>query len=241
LSEPKLPEKYEDLAGLIEHALLRTELPEEEVVRACGAAKHYQIASVILRPSDVELGARAITGSSVRAGAEAAGPHGYSATSAKLYEARDLLRRGAQEIDTVMNTGKLVSRQFQYLETELLQMAESCHQSGAVLKVNLESEYLTEELKIVACRVARRAGADFIGTTKAEDVPLLKTHSRDRLKIKMSLAHSDLDTLIALRDAGCLRIQVNDPRAVLDAWKAKLAEAEAAKPQTEKANISERS
>ncbi len=164
-----------------------------------------------------------MTGSDVRLAALVDSPYGYSTTAAKLYAARDLLRRGPQEIDTVMNTGKLVSRQFQYLETELLQMAEACHQSGALLKVSLESEHLTEELKIVACRIARRAGVDFIGTNKLEDVALLESHSRDRLKIKSSAPIADLEAALSARAAGCSRIELAAPAAILEAWKAKVA------------------
>ena len=231
MTEPKLPEKYEDLAGLLEYALIQPELTEEDIARGCGLAKHYQIASVLLRPCDVDLAARWLAGSGVRVASIASGPHGYAATSAKLFEARDLLRRGVQEVDTVMNTGKLISRQFQYLETELLQMADSCHESGAVLKISLESEFLTEELKIVACRVARRAGADYIGTNKLEDLAILHAHSRDRLKIKASVAQSDLDAILAFRDAGCTRIQLIDLATPLEAWKAKLAADEAARAE----------
>jgi deoxyribose-phosphate aldolase len=133
------------------------------------------------------------------------------------------LRRGVQEIDTVMNTGKLVSRQFQYLETELLQMADACHQSAALLKVNLESEFLTEELNIIACRIARRAGADYIGTSKLEDVPLLLSHSRDRLKIKCHAPIADLDSALAFQSAGCVRIELTEPVGILEAWRQKLA------------------
>jgi len=231
LSEPKLPEKYEDLAGLIEYALIRPELSEEDIARGCDLAKLYQVASVILRPCDVDLAARWLAGSGVRVASLASVPHGYAATSAKLFEARDLLRRGVQEVDTVMNTGKLISRQFQYLETELLQMADSCHETGAVLKISLESDYLTEELKIVACRVARRAGADYIGTNQLEDLPILHAHSRDRLKIKASISQSDLETVLAFRDAGCTRIQLSDLKTPLDAWKVKLAADEAARAE----------
>jgi deoxyribose-phosphate aldolase len=226
LSNPPAPESvatYADLASLIEYALTRSELSEEDVARGCQIAKQYGVASVIVRPSDVDSVARWVAGSLVRLDALVDTPHGYSTTAAKLYAARDLLGRGVQEIDTVMNTGKLVSRQFQYLETELLQMAESCHQSGALLKVNLESEHLTEELKIVACRVARRAGADYIGTNKLEDVAFLQSHSRDRLKIKSSAPIADLETALSARDAGCSRIELAEPVAVLEAWKAKVA------------------
>ncbi len=214
---------YPDLAGLIEWELTRSQLSEADVANGCELAKKHGVASVIVRPSDVDLAARWMAGSGVRLGTLADSPHGYSTTAAKTYAARDLLRRGVQEIDTVMNTGKLVSRQFQYLETELLQMADACHQSGALLKVNLESEFLTEELNIIACRIARRAGADYIGTNKLEDVALLQSHSRDRLKIKCQAPIADLDKALAFRDTGCARIEIAEPVAILEAWKVKLA------------------
>jgi deoxyribose-phosphate aldolase len=219
LSNPEPSPTYADLAGLIEYAVTRSELTETDVSRACDLAKLHGVASVIVRASDVDLAARWMTGSGVRLGTLVDTPHGYSTTAAKTYAARDLLRRGVQEIDTVMNTGKLISRQFQYLETELLQMADACHQSAAVLKVNLESEFLTEELNIIACRIARRAGADYIGTNKLEDVAILLSHSRDRLKIKCHAPIADLESALAFRDAGCGRIQLGEPVAVLEAWR----------------------
>ena len=209
-----------DLAPLLESVLTRTELSEEDVIRACDQAKQLGIAAVIVRPSDVDTVARRLQGSSVMLGAVVDSPHGYSTTAAKTYAASDLLRRGVRQIDTVMNTGKLISRQFQFLEMELLQMAESCHESGAVLAVDLESEHLNEELKILACRIARRAGADSIGTSRLEDIPLLASHSRDRLKIKSCAPGADLDQVLAFRDAGCARVQVSDPAAILEAWQA---------------------
>ena len=215
--------KYEDLALLIEYALVQPELSEEDVSRGCNAAKKYGVAAVVIRPSDVDLVARWLPGSVLHLSAITGTPHGYSTTAAKLYEARDLLRRGVHQLDTVMNTGKLLSRQFQYLETELQQMADSCHQSGAVLAVNLESAFLNEELKILACRIARRAGVDYIGTNDLADVPFLRTHSRDRLKIKSCGPVPDLATALAFRDAGCSRIQMTDPGPVLEAWKTQVA------------------
>jgi deoxyribose-phosphate aldolase len=222
LSNPEIPEPISaDLAGLIDYALTRSELSEADVARGCEFAKQHGVASVMVRPSDVDLAARWMAGSGVRLGTIVDSPHGYSTTATKTYAARDLLRRGVQEIDTVMNTGKLVSRQFQYLETELLQMADACHQSAALLKVNLESEFLTEELNIIACRIARRAGADYIGTNKLEDVALLLSHARDRLKIKSHGQIGDLDSALAFREAGCLRIELQEPVAILEAWKAR--------------------
>jgi len=222
-SPPKPAPTYADLAQLVEYNLLGPQLNEEAVHHGCEIAKRYAIAAVIVRPSDVDLAARWVAGSGVRLCAPSGSTHGDATTAAKTYEARDLLRRGVQEIDTVMNTGKLLSRQFQYLETELLQMAESCHQSGALLKINLESEFLNEELNIVACRIARRAGADYIGASKIEDFPLLVTHSHDRLKIKSIAPIADLETALAFREAGCSRIEAADPVVILEAWKKKLS------------------
>jgi deoxyribose-phosphate aldolase len=219
LSNPEPSPTNADLAGLIEYAVTRSELTETDVSRACDLAKQQGVASVIVRASDVDLAARWMTGSGVRLGTLVDSPHGYSTTAAKTYAARDLLRRGVQEIDTVMNTGKLISRQFQYLETELLQMADACHQSAAILKVNLESQFLTEELNIIACRIARRAGADYIGTNKLEDVAILLSHSRDRLKIKCHAPIADLAAALAYREAGCARIELGEPVAVLEAWR----------------------
>jgi deoxyribose-phosphate aldolase len=106
---------------------------------------------------------------------------------------------------------------------ELLQMAEACHQSGAVLAVNLESEHLNEELNMLACRIARRAGVDYVGTNRLEDVPLLLSHSRERLKVKCHAAAASLGAVLAFRDAGCSRIQVAGPAGILEAWKASQA------------------
>ena len=76
-------------------------------------------------------------------------------------------------------------------------------------------------LNIIACRIARRAGADYIGTNKLEDVPLLLSHARDRLKIKCHGQIGDLEAALAFREAGCARIEIAEPISILEAWKAR--------------------
>src|SRR5690348_5725779 len=122
---------YESLAKMIDHSLVRPELTEADIVEGCRLAKSYGVASVCVRPSDVDAAVREMGGSGIPVGTVVGFPHGSSTTSVKLYEARDLLRRGAKEIDMVLNIGKLRSRAFQYIEAELLQMADTCHQQGA--------------------------------------------------------------------------------------------------------------
>jgi len=217
------PAKYEDLAGIMEHSLLAPEFSESNVAAGCELAKQYGIAAVLVRPSDLDLVVNWLRGSPVALGTVIDVPSGCSTTAAKLFAVRDALRRGAKEIDTVMNTGKLISRQFQYLETELLQMADACHAAGAVLKVMLESEHLNEELKIVTCRIAKRTGSDYLASSTLEDVGLLKGFAREKVLLKCASVET-LEDALAFRDAGCTRLQSTHTGLILEAWKLKLAE-----------------
>src|ERR1039458_4762570 len=146
--EPAPPSTYQDLAGIVDYPLVKPDLTNIQVVEGLELAKRYRVACVSVRPCDVDLAVRTLAGSPVRPGSVVGFPHGSQNTATKLYEARDLLRRGAREIDMTIAISALVSREFQHVQTELVQMAELCRQEGAVLKVILENAYLTDELKI---------------------------------------------------------------------------------------------
>lgn len=220
----------EALAKMLDHTLLRPELTEQQVGAGCELAKRYQVASVTVRPCDVDVAVRILDGSGVAVGSVSGFPHGDQNTGTKLYETRDLLRRGAKEIDAVVNTSKLLSRQFQYVEMELLQMAEACHKAGAILKVILESALLTDEAKIVACRICARTEADFVvdatGFGPASDVEanlkLLRANLPDEIAVKS--AASELDRALDAHQLGCARLATSATAAILDAWKVRLAQ-----------------
>ncbi len=228
-AEPRL--SYEDIAGMIEHPVLAPELSEEEVHTGCEIARHYRIATVTVRPSDADLAVSWLRGSSVAVGSIVSYPHGSSTTSVKIYETRDLIRRGVTEIDTVINLGKMISRQFQYVEMELQQMAEACHESGAILKVAFENGYLPDDLKTIACKIVKRAGADYARTStpfgplpySLVDVQLMKRLLGDSAKIKASGGVRTITDVLELREAGCTRIGTIATVAILEDWKAKLA------------------
>ena len=139
----------------------------------------------------------------------AGGEHAFT-----LYEIRDLLRRGATEIDAVVNIGKLVSRQFPYLETELVQMASVCHGEGAILKVILENAYLTEELKLIACKIAKRAEVDYVKTSTGfapsgctvADVRLMYAKCAPRVKVKAAGGIRTMEAALEIYEAGADRI-----------------------------------
>ena len=221
---------YEALAKMIDHSLVRPELTDDQVAEGCALAKRYQVASVSVRPSDVDLAVRLLEGSGVAVGSVSGFPHGSTTTATKLYETRDLVRRGAKEIDMVINIGKLLSRQFQYVEMELLQMAQACHEKGAILKVILENAYLTDELKIVACRVSARAEVDFLKTSTAfaptgytlEDLRLMRKHAPERIGIKAAGGVRTLEKAMEVYNVGCSRFGATRTAEILDAWKAHL-------------------
>jgi deoxyribose-phosphate aldolase len=227
---------YEGLAKMIDHSLLRPELTEEQVLEGCGLAIRYNVATVTVRPCDVDMAVRQVLGTGVGVSTVAGFPHGDTTTAVKLYEVRDLLRRGAIEIDMVLNISKLISRQFQYIETEIRQAAEACHEKGALLKVIFENAYLTDELKIVACRICTRAEADFVKTSTGfapagatlEDLKLMRAHSGPKVQVKAAGGVRTMEKALEVYEVGCSRFGATTTAAILDNWKQHLAKLQAA-------------
>ncbi len=218
------PHTFEELSKAIELPLTAPELTEEAIAAGCALAKRYGLAAVIVRPADLDQAERWMA-PAVALGAAVDWPHGYSTTAVKHYAVRDALRRGAREITIPMNGGKLLSRQFQYLEMELLQIVEACSEVHALLTVHLDTGYLTEEHKIVACRVVKRAGADFIACPDARDIPLLREYTRDRAQLKMQ-GVATLDAALDALALGCARVETANAADILELWKARLAASE---------------
>jgi deoxyribose-phosphate aldolase len=227
------PGSYEDLARLIDHSLLERDLTDTHIAEGCALAKRYGVQAVIVRPCDIDIAVRLLADSGVAAGSVCGFPFGDQNTGTKLYEARDLLRRGAKEIDVALNVSKLLGRQFPHIETELLQMAESCHKEGALLKVVFENAYLTDELRTIACRICSRVEADFVSTATgfgpggyvAADVKVMLANSHEETGIKATGGVDTLDVVLDACAAGCTRIGTAKTAVILDEWKARLAAA----------------
>lgn len=231
LVERPLPASYEDLAGMIDHSLVAPDLTGEQVFEGLELARRYRIGCATVRPCDIDLAVRTLQGSPVRPASVAGFPHGSQNTGTKLYETRDLLRRGAREIDMVIAVSRLLSREFQHVQTELLQMSELCHQEGAILKVILENAYLTDELKIIACRCAEGAEADFVGTSTGfapsgytlEDVRLMRRNLPEEIGVAAAGGLRSVDQVLEVYEAGCSRVGTAFTAAILDEWKGRLA------------------
>ncbi len=229
---------YDDLAKMLDHWLVQPDLTAAQVHEGLEMAKRYRIASVTVRPCDIDLAVRTLQASPVRPGSVSGFPHGSQTTGTKLYETRDLLRRGAKQVGIVIAISSLLSREFQHVQTELTQMAEACHKEGAILTVMLESAYLTSELKVIACRCCERAEVDFVQASTGfapsnytmEDLALLRKYLPEEIGIKAAGPIRTADQVLELYNAGCSRIGTSATAAILDEWKARLAAAAQAQP-----------
>jgi deoxyribose-phosphate aldolase len=222
---------YEEFARLIDYSLVKPELSNEQVVEGLQLAMRYGMASAIVRSCDIDLAVQTLGSSGVRPGAVAGFPHGSQTTAVKLYEVRDLLRRGAKEIEMVIAISKLISREFRHVQTELDQASEACRKEGAVLKIILENSLLTEELKIIACRCCERAEVNFVLTSTgfgpggytAEDLKLMRKYLPEEIGIKAAGGIRTVDQVLEIRELGGTRIGTTAAAAILDEWKARLA------------------
>ena len=217
---------------MIDHAALAPALSEEQVSQACETAKRYQVGRFTVRPSDVDAVAGWMRGSNTVVGTVVGYPTGFETTAVKLYAVRDALQRGAKAIETVLNHGKLASRQFRFLESELIQMAQECRRANAELIVGLQPG-LPEDLRVIACKIARRADVHWVRAASLDDVAFLTQRLGDNVQLDAGVSVGTLDEALRVHEMGCSGFQTGDPAPILEAWTAELkSRAEAAKPTT---------
>jgi deoxyribose-phosphate aldolase len=203
-----------ELARMIDLSLIGAQLTEDDIHAGCTLACELGLGWVTIRPCDVSLAAKWVTGVSI--GSVVSYPDGSDTTTVKIYATRDLLQRGAGHIETAINVGKMRSRQFQYVEVELLQMAQECHRAGAALVIHLPLEALELDHRVIACRIARRVEADYIRPVPAADsLPFFASKLGDVVKLDAGFVAGPED-LATARSAGAQRVASADPRKLLE-------------------------
>ncbi len=154
------------IAGLIDHALLHPTLTDAQLRDGCQLARRLQVATVCIKPYAVPLAVELLRGSSVGVSTVIGFPHGSATTEIKAQEALDACRRGAVELDMVVNVGKVLSRDWEYVARDIGAVVEAGHAQGALVKVIFENEYLpSDELKIELCRICSKLRADYVKTS----------------------------------------------------------------------------
>jgi deoxyribose-phosphate aldolase len=157
--------KIENIAGYIDHTMLKPEATTGDISHLCDEARLYNFASVCVNPSFVELCRKLLQGTEVKVCTVIGFPLGATSTYVKKCEAVRSITDGAREIDMVMHIGMLKSNEYKYVETDIAAVAQATHHMNVILKVILETTLLTEEEKIKACELCKDAGADFVKTS----------------------------------------------------------------------------
>lgn len=219
-----------DIASMIDHTLLKANATQEEIGKLCEDARKYCFASVCVNPAYVSLAARLLRGSGVKTCTVIGFPLGSTTPTVKAIEARDAMANGADEIDMVINIGALKSGNYQLVFDDIKTVREAT--PGKVLKVIIETSYLSAEEKVKACELAKRAGANFVKTSTGfgsggatvEDVALMRKVVGEELGVKASGGIRDAATAEAMVKAGATRLGTSASVAIVsgrDAGKGK--------------------
>ena len=201
-----------ELNKYIDHTLLKSTAEPVDIERLCKEAIEYNFYAVCVNGCYVKLANSLLKKSNVKIASVVGFPLGAMSTESKTSEAENAVNDGADEIDMVINLGKLKAKEYTYIENEIRKIKEIL--GDKILKVIIEASELKNEEKIIACELAEKAGADFVKTStgfasggaKVEDVKLMKSAISDRMKIKASGGIRDQETAKNYIELGVSRI-----------------------------------
>jgi len=225
-----------ELAKMIDHSLLHPTMTEKDLRAGCDLAKAYKVASVCIKPYAIKQAVEWLADSEVMVGTVVGFPQGNSAISIKVAETEQACKDGAVEIDMVVNIGKVLSEEWDYVEEEIGAVAKMTHQHGAALKVIFENDFLPDDkYKIKLCEICSALKAEFVKTSTGygmvkgadgkygykgateEDLKLMRTHSDAAVQVKAAGGVRTLDDLLKVRALGVTRIGATATAAILDA------------------------
>lgn len=211
-----------DIAGLIDHTLLRADAVEGEVISLCDEAMQYGFYSVCIHPSFIKIAKERLLGSNVKISTVIGFPLGMTLSSVKAFEAAESVREGADELDIVINLGLAKSGRWDAVEREILEICSAAH--SAIHKIIIEACYLNDEEKKTACTAAVNAGADFIKTSTGfgpggavlEDIKLINSAVNGKAGIKAAGGIKTLNDTLAFIEAGASRIGTSSGVSIME-------------------------
>src|SRR5688572_13907002 len=215
------------MAKVIDHSLLRPELTEANVIEGCELAAHYHVATVCVKPCHVKLAKDQLKESDVIVSTVVGFPHGSNLTEIKVAEAEKAMDEGALELDMVLNIGQLRSGKHNFVREDIQAVCDAAHRRGVKVKVIFENSYLSDEEKIIACKLSEAAGADWVKTSTGfasggatlEDLRLMRANVRDTVSVKAAGGVRTLPALLDVIDAGVTRSGATATATILDDFK----------------------
>ncbi len=161
-----MPPPLHSLAKMIDHSLLHPTITEVDLVAGCQVARRYNVASVCIKPYAVTLACQELSGSDVVVGTVVGFPHGANRVAVKLQEAELAINDGARELDMVVNIGKVLGEDWDYVSDEIRLLNDLATSGGGLLKVIFENDYLPDDhFKIQLCRICSELGVAFAKTS----------------------------------------------------------------------------
>jgi len=218
------------VAKAIDHTLLYAYASEDDIRKLCGEAVEYGFASVCVNPIYVPLAYNLLKNTDIRVCTTIGFPLGSTFKEVKVEEARLAVKEGATEVDMVINIPMLKSGKYDYVEEEIRAVRRAVDNN--ILKVIIECCYLTDEEKVIAARIAEKAGADYVKTStgfgssgaKIEDVKLLKKVLSPHIKIKAAGGIKTGEQAISFLEAGADRIGTSSGVRIIEDLKRILLE-----------------
>jgi len=205
-------EKKMQLSKYIDHTLLKADASKQAIINLCNEAKEYNFKSVCVNTCNIELCKKQLEGSDVLVCCVIGFPLGAMTTAAKVFETSNAIELGADEVDMVINIGRLKDKDYDYVTDEIRQIKKAC--KDKTLKVIIETCLLTDEEKIEACKCVLEAKADFVKTSTGfstggatfEDVKLMKDVVKDNCLIKAAGGVKTKDDFLKMIELGANRI-----------------------------------
>lgn len=211
----------EKVGRMIDHTLLKPDAREEDIRKLCQEARTHCFASVCINPGWVRLGSELLKGSGVMVCTVVGFPLGATATSVKAFETQNAIADGADEIDMVINVGALKAGDTRRVEEDIRAVVNAA--KGHTVKVIFETSLLTDEEKVTACILSKKAGAHFVKTSTgfggggatAQDIALMRRTVGPEMGVKASGGVRDLETALKMMEAGANRIGASASVAIV--------------------------
>lgn len=219
------------LANQIDHTLLRADATENEFRQLCQEADDYGFKMVAINSFPVKQCREFLQDSPVHVGAAIGFPLGQTTIATKVFEVQDAIKNGADEIDYVINIGKLKAGDSEYIKEEMTAIVKASREGGILSKVILENCYLTDEEKVTVCEIARAVKPDFVKTSTGfgtggatlADVALMKKVVGEEVKVKAAGGIRDLTTALAMIEAGAQRLGTSSGIKIIEEYKERFA------------------
>lgn len=198
---------------LIDHTALKPNTNKESILKLIAEAKTYDFASVCVNPCWVALAHQEFKNTDIKVCTVIGFPLGANTTEVKVFETKDAIEKGAQEIDMVINIAMLKDKEYDYVENEIHQIVEAA-KDKAIVKIIIETCLLTDEEKIKACELSQKAGADFVKTSTGfstggatvHDIALMRKTVGAEMGVKASGGVHTHEEALAMVEAGATRI-----------------------------------